>query len=72
MKLEIRNARNFKLLDSKNIRNKRAYYKTCRKLTKIVEKHDKINKFDNEFLIRVRKHSYLVKSNDYGFVVGLK
>ena len=72
MIMEIRSANTLKLLDSKEIKNRREYKRTCKRLTKLVKRHNKINKEDTEFLVRIKKNSFVVKNNDYGYVVGLK
>ena len=72
MIMEIRSANTLKLLDRKEIKSRREYKKTCKRLTKLVKRHNKINKEDTEFLVRIKKNSFVVKGNDYGYVVGLK
>ena len=72
MIMEIRSVNTLKLLDSKEIKSRREYKRTCKRLTKLVKRHNKINKEDKEFLVRIKKNSFVVKNNDYGYVVGLK
>lgn len=72
MIMEIRSVNTLKLLDSKEIKSRREYDRTCKRLTKLVRRHNKINKQDTEFLVRIKENSYIVKDNDYGYVVGLK
>lgn len=72
MIMEIRSVNTLKLLDSKEIKSRREYKRTCKRLTKLVKRHNKINKEDMEFLVRIKKNSFVVKNNDYGYVVGLK
>ena len=72
MIMEIRSANTLKLLYSKEIKSRREYKRTCKRLTKLVKRHNKINKEDTEFLVRIKKNSFVVKNNDYGYVVGLK
>ena len=72
MIMEIRSANTLKLLDSKEIKSRREYKKTCKRLTKLVKRHNKINKENTEFLVRIKENSFIVKDNDYGYVVGLK
>ena len=72
MIMEIRSVNTLKLLDSKEIKSRREYNRTCKRLTKLVKRHNKINKEDTEFLVRIKKNSFVVKNNDYGYVVGLK
>ena len=72
MVMEIRSVNTLKLLDSKEIKSRREYKRTCKRLTKLVKRHNKINKEDAEFLVRIKKNSFVVKNNDYGYVVGLK
>lgn len=72
MIMEIRSINTLKLLDSKEIKSRREYKRTCKRLTKLVKRHNKINKEDTEFLVRIKKNSFVVKNNDYGYVVGLK
>ena len=72
MIMEIRSANTLKLLYSKEIKRRREYKRTCKRLTKLVKRHNKINKEDTEFLVRIKKNSFVVKDNDYGYVVGLK
>ena len=72
MIMEIRSVNTLKLLDSKEIKSRREYKRTCKRLTKLVKRHNKINKKDTEFLVRIKKNSFVVKNNDYGYVVGLK
>lgn len=72
MIMEIRDFKTLKLLDSKEIKNNKEYVKTYKKLTKMVLRHNKINKKDMELLVRVRPHSYTIKDGNYGYVVGLK
>ena len=72
MIMEIRSVNTLKLLDSKEIKSRREYKRTCKRLTKLVKRHNKINKEDAEFLVRIKKNSFVVKNNDYGYVVGLK
>ena len=72
MIMEIRSVSTLKLLDSKDIKSRREYKRTCKRLTKLVKRHNKINKEDTEFLVRIKKNSFVVKDNDYGYVVGLK
>ncbi|MGN0966286.1 MAG: hypothetical protein ACI4OP_01655 [Candidatus Coprovivens sp.] len=71
MIMEIRAINTLKLIDTQEIKSRRKYEKMCKKLTKLVLKHDKKAK-NNEFLIRVKQNSYIVKSGKYGFVIGLK
>lgn len=71
MIMEIRTINTLKLIDTQEIKSRRKYEKMCKKLTKLVLKHDKKAK-NNEFLIRVKQNSYIVKSGNYGFVIGLK
>lgn len=71
MIMEIRAINTLKLIYTQEIKSRRKYEKMCKKLTKLVLKHDKKAK-NNEFLIRVKQNSYIVKSGNYGFVVGLK
>ena len=72
MIMEIRSVSTLKLLDSKEIKSRREYKRTYKRLTKLVKRHNKINKEDTEFLVRIKKNSFVVKDNDYGYVVGLK
>ena len=72
MIMEIRSVNTLKLLYSKEIKSRREYKRTCKRLTKLVKRHNKINKEDTEFLVRIKKNSFVVKGNDYGYVVGLK
>ena len=72
MIMEIRSVNTLKLLYSKEIKSRREYKRTCKRLTKLVKRHNKINKEDAEFLVRIKKNSFVVKNNDYGYVVGLK
>ena len=72
MIMEIRSVNTLKLLDSKEIKSRREYKKTCKRLTKLVKRHNKINKENTEFLVRIKENSFIVKDNDYGYVVGLK
>ena len=72
MIMEIRSANTLKLLDSKEIKSRRKYKRTCKRLTKLVKRHNKINKENTEFLVRIKENSFIVKDNDYGYVVGLK
>ena len=72
MIMEIRSANTLKLLYSKEIKSRREYKRTCKRLAKLVKRHNKINKEDTEFLVRIKKNSFVVKNNDYGYVVGLK
>ena len=72
MIMEIRSVNTLKLLDSKEIKSRREYKKTCKRLTKLVKRHNKINKENTEFLVRIKENSFVVKDNDYGYVVGLK
>ena len=71
MIMEIRAINTLKLIDTQEIKSRRKFDKMCRKLTKLVLKHEKKAK-NNEFWIRVKQKSYIVKSGKYGFVVGLK
>lgn len=68
MIMEIRTVHNLKLIHSEKIKKYRKYVKMCNKLAKWVLKHKK----NDEFLVRVKNNSFIVKSGDYGFVVGLK
>ena len=72
MIMEIRSANTLKLLYSKEIKSRREYKRTCKRLTKLVKRHNKINKENTEFLVRIKENSFVVKDNDYGYVVGLK
>lgn len=72
MIMEIRSVNTLKLLDSKEIESRREYKRTCKRLTKLVKRHNKINKENTEFLVRIKENSFVVKDNDYGYVVGLK
>ena len=75
MIMEIRAINTLKLIDTQEIKSRRKYEKMCKKLTKLVLKHDKKSQKQgehNEFLIRAKQNSYIVKSGKYGFVVGLK
>lgn len=75
MIMEIRAINTLKLIDTQEIKSRRKFDKMCRKLTKLVLKHDKKSQKQgkhNEFLIRAKQNSYIVKSGKYGFVVGLK
>ena len=75
MIMEIRAINTLKLIDMQEIKSRRKFDKMCRKLTKLVLKHDKKSQKQgkyNEFLIRAKQNSYIVKSGKYGFVVGLK
>ena len=71
MIMEIRAINTLKLIDTQEIKSRRKYEKMCKKLTKLVLKHDKKAK-NNEFLIRAKQNSYIVKSGKYVFVIGLK
>ena len=69
--MEIRNARTFRLIDSKIIKGRKEYEKKCDILSKLVDRHIK-NSLDDELLIRVKTNSYLVRNGkNYGYVVGL-
>lgn len=71
MIMEIRNAKNLKLLDSKEIKGYLQYKIMCKKLNKLIKKH--YNKYNGKvFLTRKTKNSYLVVSDNYGYLVGLK
>ena len=75
MIMEIRAINTLKLIDMQEIKSRRKFDKMCRKLTKLVLKHDKKSQKQgkyNEFLIRAKQNSYIVKSGKYGFVVGIK
>ena len=75
MIMEIRAIHTLKLIDMQEIKSRRKFDKMCRKLTKLVLKHDKKSQKQgkyNEFLIRAKQNSYIVKSGKYGFVIGLK
>ena len=75
MIMEIRAINTLKLIDMQEIKSRRKFDKMCRKLTKLVLKYDKKSQKQgkhNEFLIRVKQNSYIVKSGKYGFVIGLK
>ena len=75
MIMEIRAINTLKLIDTQEIKSRRKFDKMCRKLTKLVLEHDKKSQKQgkyNEFLIRAKQNSYIVKSGNYGFVVGLK
>ena len=75
MIMEIRAINTLKLIDMQEIKSRRKFDKMCKKLTKLVLKHDKKSQKQgkyNEFLIRAKQNSYIVKSGKYGFVVGLK
>ena len=72
MIMEIRSVNTLKLLYSKEIKSRREYKRTCKRLTKLVKRHNKINKENTEFLVRIKENSFVVKDNDYGYVVGLK
>lgn len=75
MIMEIRAINTLKLIDTQEIKSRKKYEKMCKKLTKLVLKHDKKSQKQgkhNEFLIRVKQNSYIVKSGKYGFVIGLK
>ena len=75
MIMEIRAINTLKLIDMQEIKSRRKFDKMCRKLTKLVLKYDKKSQKEGkneEFLIRVKKNSYIVKSGGYGFVVGIK
>ena len=72
MIMEIRSVNTLKLLDSKEIESRREYKRTCKRLTKLVKRHNKINKENTELLVRIKENSFVVKDNDYGYVVGLK
>lgn len=75
MIMEIRAINTLKLIDIQEIKSRRKFDKMCKKLTKLVLKYDKKSQKEgknNEFLIRVKKNSYIVKSGRYGFVVGIK
>lgn len=75
MIMEIRAINTLKLIDTQEIKNRRKFDKMCKKITKLVKKHDKKSQKEGkneEFLIRVKKNSYIVKSGRYGFVVGIK
>ena len=75
MIMEIRAINTLKLIDMQEIKSRRKFDKMCRKLTKLVLKHDKKSQKQgkyNEFLIRAKQNSYIVKSGKYGFVIGLK
>lgn len=71
MIMEIRNAKNLQLLDSKEIKSRIKYKIMCKKLNKLVRKHH--NKYNGkEFLVRETNNSYLVMSGNFGYVIGLK
>lgn len=75
MIMEIRAVNTLRLLDKQEIKNRKKYEKTCKKLTKWVLKYERNRKKTNKnekFLIRVKNNSYIVKSGNYGFVIGLK
>lgn len=75
MIMETRAVNTLTLLDLQKIKNKRKYSKMCKYLTKLVLKHHKNAKKRGEYeivLMRTNKNSYLIKSGNYGFVVGLK
>lgn len=75
MIMEIRAINTLKLIDMQEIKSRRKFDKMCKKLTKLVLKHDKKSQKQgkyNEFLIRVKQNSYIVKNGKYGFVIGLK
>ena len=72
MIMEIRSVNTLKLLDSKEITSRKEYKRTCKRLTKLVKKHNRINKENREFLVRIKENSFVVKDNDYGYVIGLK
>ena len=75
MIMEIRAINTLKLIDMQEIKSRRKFDKMCRKLTKLVLKYDKKSQKKgkhNEFLIRAKQNSYIVKSGRHGFVVGIK
>lgn len=75
MIMEIRTINTLKLIDTQEIKSRRKFDKMCKKLTKLVLKHDKKSQKEGkneEFLVRVKQNSYIVKSGKYGFVIGLK
>lgn len=74
MIMEVRTTK-LKLISRERINNRRKYDKMCKKIIKWVSKYNKksIKKGkNNEFLIRTKEHSCLVKSGRYGFIIGLK
>ena len=72
MIMEIRSVNTLKLLDRKEIKSRREYKRTCKRLTKLVKRHNKINKENTEFLVRIKEKSFIVKYKDYGYIEGLK
>lgn len=72
MIMEVRDYKTLKLLYSKEIKTNKEYLKTCKKLTKIINKYDNASNKDNILLIRRNKHSYIVSCGNYGYIVGVK
>ena len=68
MIIEVRNVMTLELMEIKQVKNKKEFIRTCKKLTKKVYKC----KNNEELLIRATKSSYLVKDGNYGFIVGIR
>lgn len=69
--MEIRSCRTLELINWQVIKGRKKYEKMCDKLAKLVLKHIN-NSLDDEFLIRQKDNSYLVRNGkNYGYVVGI-
>lgn len=69
--MEIRAINTLKLIETKEIKNRKKYEKTCMKMLKLVIKHHKKSEND-ELLLRVKSHSFIIKNGNYGYVIGIK
>ena len=71
MYLEVRDLK-FNLITREKIKNHRKYGKAIKKAIKLVDKYNNKVAEELELMIRVREHSFLVKSGNYGFIIGVK
>lgn len=75
MILEIRNIKDFSILQTKKIKNYKQYSKQCNnEIKKVMKQYKKDLKHNlsTELLLRIKKCSCLIKTNDYGVVVGIR
>ena len=68
MIIEVRNVMTLELMEIKQVKNKKEFIRTCKKLTKKVFKC----KNNDELLIRETKNSYLVKDGNNGIKVSIR
>ena len=67
MIVEVRSLRDFSLLYTQEVKDKRVYDRTCKKLTSYINRHNR------DFIVRRKENSYVIKiKGRRGLIIGIK